>query len=125
MNRILSLAALGALAAGLGLAQEPAPAPAPAVTSTDTAVKKTTRIQNRKNRQQGRIADGVQSGELTAAEAARLEKREAKLNQQIREDRKDGGGMTRKERAKIEARQDAISGSIAKQKHDKQDQNKK
>lgn len=78
------------------------------------------RIENRKERQKARIAEGVKSGELTKKEAARIKARERDLNQQIREDRKDGGGMTALERAKIEKRQDNISKDIYKQKHDAQ-----
>lgn len=133
MKKFGFAAMAGLLSLGLMMAQDPAPTTPPATTppattdpaaaaaSTDAARKK-GRVGNRKDRQQKRIAKGVESGELTAAETSRLEKREAALNKQIREDRKDGGGMTAKERAKIEARQDRISKDIHKQKHDKQKQ---
>ncbi len=90
----------------------------------DTAVSKDKkgRIATRKENQQKRIGEGVENGSLTAKEATKLEAREAKLNQKIREDRKDGKGLTPKEKAKIEARQDKISKDIYKQKHDKQKQ---
>lgn len=79
-------------------------------------------IKERKENQQDRIAQGVASGELTAAETARLEAREAKLNRKIRKDRKDGAGLTVKERRQIARRQNRISKDIAKQKHDPQKQ---
>lgn len=78
------------------------------------------RIENRKERQKARVAEGVKSGELTKKEAAEIRARKHDLNQQIREDRKDGGGLSAAERAKIEKRQDRISKDIYKQKHDEQ-----
>jgi len=78
------------------------------------------RIENRKDRQNARINQGVRSGELTNKEAARLKARQANLNQKIRQDRKDGPGLTAAERARIEQRQDNISRDIARQKHDGQ-----
>lgn len=78
------------------------------------------RIENRKDRQEARTNQGVQSGQLTKKEAARLNARQANLNQKIRQDRKDGPGLTPAERARIEQRQDNISRDIARQKHDAQ-----
>jgi hypothetical protein len=78
------------------------------------------RIENRKDRQDARTNQGVQSGELTNKEAARLKARQANLNRKIRQDRKDGGGMTAAERARIEQRQDNISRDIYRQKNDAQ-----
>ncbi len=77
-------------------------------------------IKKREKRQQQRINEGVESGELTKKEAAKLKAQEAKLHREIKKDRKDGGGLTAKERAKISAKQDRLSRRIAKQKHDKQ-----
>lgn len=74
----------------------------------------------RQKEQQKRIAEGVESGELTKKEAKKLEQKEARIHRKIRRDRKDGGGLTAAERAKIEARQDAASADIYKQKHDEQ-----
>ena len=93
-----------------------------AADDTATDKDKKGRIATRKERQQKRIGEGVENGSLTAKEATKLEAREAKLNQKIREDRKDGKGLTPKEKAKIEARQDKISKDIYKEKHDKQKQ---
>ena len=78
------------------------------------------RIENRKDRQEARVEEGKQSGELNKKEAARIKARQRDLNKQIRKDRKDGGGMTAAERARIEKRQDNISGDLYKQKHDAQ-----
>ena len=79
-------------------------------------------IKKRQENQQDRIAQGVASGELTPAETARLEKKEARLNRKIRKDRKDGNGLTAKERRQINRRQNQVSNSIARQKHAAQKQ---
>ena len=42
------------------------------------------------------------------------------LDQKVKQDRVDGGGLSAVERARIEARQDNISRDLAKQKHDGQ-----
>lgn len=78
------------------------------------------RVENRKDRQDARIKQGRESGELTKKEAAKIRARQKDLNQQIREDRRDGGGLTAAERVKIEKRQDNISEKIYKEKHDAQ-----
>jgi len=83
---------------------------------------KETRVQKRKQNQQKRVAEGVENGSLTAKETAKIESKEAKLNKEIRKDRKDGKGLTPKERAKIEKKQDKISKEIYKEKHDGQTQ---
>ena len=78
-------------------------------------------IQNREERQQDRIANGVKSGELTPAETARLEKREAELKKQIADDKAaNGGKLTPKERKQIEKELNEISRKIHHEKHDEQ-----
>ena len=77
-------------------------------------------VKDRQKVQQGRIKQGVRSGELTKKEAVKIEKKEAKLHQEIKKDRADGPGLTPKERVKIDRKQDKLSREIAKEKHDKQ-----
>jgi len=110
MKKWLTTTMIAAALVVPAVAQDPAP----------QAAGKQSRIEKRKQMQQKRIAAGAKSGQLTPAETAKLEAKEAKLNQEIRKDRKDGGGMTKGERAKTEAKQDRLSKQIAKQKHDKQ-----
>jgi len=86
------------------------------------ADEKGGRIKQRKEKQQERIAKGVENGSLNAKEAARIERNEAKLNKEIRRDRQDGGGLTNKEKAKINRQQNKISKEIYKEKHDGQTQ---
>jgi hypothetical protein len=90
--------------------------------AASTALAQKPRIEKRKDRQQKRVADGVADGSLTPRETARIEAKEARLNREIRKDRKDGGGLTPKERVKIERKQDKLSREIAKEKHDAQKQ---
>src|SRR5262249_54237408 len=78
-------------------------------------------IKRRAGHQQDRIAQGVKSGELTPRETARLEHKEAALNQETRDMRKlDGGKLTPKDRALVNQQQDRLSKQIYKQKHDVQ-----
>ena len=80
-------------------------------------------IHERKENQQERIGEGVENGSLTAGEAARLEKREAGINQEIAAERTaNGGKLTPAERAKIDRQQDRLSQDIHQQKHDAQAQ---
>src|SRR5215468_3380656 len=104
--RCLGLAATGAVAAFLLVAPS-AEAAGP--------------IKRRAERQQDRIAQGVKSGELTAHETARLEHKEAALNQETRDMRKlDGGKLTPQDRALVNQQQDRLSKQIYNQKHDAQ-----
>lgn len=90
------------------------------LTGAATTVFAETRIHNRKDQQQARIANGVRSGSLTARETGRIESREARLNRQVRRDRRDGGGLSARERVNIERKQDRLSRDIYRQKHDAQ-----
>jgi len=75
-------------------------------------------VGRREERQQDRIGNGVQSGELTPAETARLEKREAQLRDQIKNDRSaNGGKLTPAERKQINAELDDLSRRIYRAKH--------
>jgi hypothetical protein len=72
----------------------------------------------RKANQQARIAQGVKSGELTAHETSRLEAREASVNREERNMRAaNGGKLTAADRSALNNRQNRISNSIYKDKH--------
>jgi hypothetical protein len=82
-----------------------------------------TEIGQRKENQQDRIAQGVNSGELTPRETARLEGKETALNQETRDMRKlDGGKLTPGDKALVNQQQDKLSHQIYDQKHDGQTQ---
>jgi len=75
-------------------------------------------INQRRENQQDRIAQGVKSGQLTAHETASLERGEARVNRQIRTDRLDHNGhLTGGERARINGEQNRLSRQIYRDKH--------
>jgi hypothetical protein len=81
-------------------------------------------IQQRKENQQDRIANGVKSGELTAGESARLEGKESKLNQEERDMRKlDNGKLTAADKATLNQQQNQLSNQIYQDKHNAATQN--
>jgi hypothetical protein len=93
------------------------------LSSTGLATAAEGRIKERKENQQKRIAQGVQSGSLTPRETARLEHKEARLNREIRHDRKvNGGNLTNNEKKQINRQQNRLSRDIYRQKHDAQHQ---
>src|SRR5262252_6490080 len=80
-------------------------------------------IKKRAGNQQDRIAQGVKSGQLTAGETARLERKESAVNHEVRDMRKlDGGKLTAQDRATVNQQQNKLSNQIYNQKHDAQTQ---
>ena len=89
------------------------------------AREKEGRIQQRKENQQSRIGQGVASGQLTAGETANLEHKEAKLNREVRNDRKaNGGTLTPQERQQVNRQQNRLSRNIYRDKHNGKVQSK-
>lgn len=75
-------------------------------------------IQQRKENQQDRIANGVANGSLTPHETGNLEHKEAGLNHEIRHDRRqNGGNLTNKEKAQVNRQQNRLSRNIYRDKH--------
>jgi hypothetical protein len=75
-------------------------------------------IQQRKENQQDRIANGVANGSLTPHETANVEHKEAAVNRETRRDRaKNGGNLTNKEKAQVNRRQNKLSRNIYRDKH--------
>ena len=73
-------------------------------------------INQRQENQQDRIAQGIKSGSLTPAEAARLESQEARINRL--EARLRENGLTPSERATLERDLNRESRNIYREKHD-------
>jgi len=72
----------------------------------------------RKEKQQDRIASGVESGQLTAGETAKVEKKEAAINKETRADRAaNGGKLTSAEKAQVNRQQNQMSKQIYTDKH--------
>lgn len=75
-------------------------------------------IAQRKQNQQDRIANGIDSGQLTAGETKNLERREANLNRNERQMRAaDGGKLTAADRTDLNRQENHISGKIYQDKH--------
>ncbi len=75
-------------------------------------------VQNREERQQDRIDQGIQSGQLTSKESANLEKREDKLEADRQAALADGK-ITPKERRKLNHEENRDSRKIYRKKHNK------
>jgi hypothetical protein len=83
------------------------------------AQTQTPGVDQRQANQDARIQQGVQSGQLTPKETAKLQKGQAKV--QKKEDKaKADGVVTPKERKKLAKAQDKQSKKIYREKHDKQ-----
>ncbi len=68
--------------------------------------------------QQQRIANGVNSGRMTAGEAARADQRQANINRQVQADRQaNGGGLNAGQRQQINREQNRASGQIQRENH--------
>ncbi|HEX8703720.1 MAG TPA: hypothetical protein VF815_33090 [Myxococcaceae bacterium] len=78
------------------------------------------RADRRQVKQQARIVQGAKSGELTKAEAVRLEAQHVALKREKRQARADDGKLDAQERAKLEHKQDQLNRRIYVQKHDGQ-----
>jgi hypothetical protein len=75
-------------------------------------------VNGRRYNQQGRIANGISSGQLTPAETKNLESREARVNGEIHNDRAaNGGTLTPQERQQVNRQQNNMSRSIYDDKH--------
>ncbi len=114
MHSTLKISFLGTALAILAL---------PVVAQSTTAVTGES-IQDRKENQQDRIANGVKSGELTAAETSNLEKKEAAVNQEERDMRElDNGKLTTADKKTLTQQQNQVSKQIYQDKHDSAVQN--
>jgi len=70
-------------------------------------------VNQRKENQQDRIANGIQSGQLTAGETKNLENKESNLNKEISSDRKaNGGTLTSAEKQQVNKQQNNLSNQI-------------
>ena len=117
MNRTLVLFAAAALTiSGTAFAQQTTSTQPSAPTQAGTP--KEGSVNDRREDQQQRIGNGVQSGQLTAGETKNLESREANLNREIHADRSaNGGTLTPQERRQVNGQQNNLSRSIYNDKH--------
>ncbi len=75
-------------------------------------------VNQRREDQQDRVANGIQSGQLTAGETKNIEGQEANLNREIKDDRQaDGGKLTSAEKQQVNQQQNNLSNKIYQDKH--------
>ena len=90
----------------------------PSQPATAQSAPKEGSVNDRRQDQQQRIGNGVQSGQLTAGETKRLESREANVNREVHADRTaNGGKLTPQERQQVNRQQNNVSRSIYADKH--------
>jgi hypothetical protein len=83
-----------------------------------TAAAQTDKVDQRKENQQDRVAQGTKSGQLTAGEAAKVETKEAAINQEVHTDRTlNGGKLTGQEKQIVNRQQNQMSKQISAEKH--------
>jgi predicted transglutaminase-like cysteine proteinase len=96
-------------------AAAPAQQPAKPATASHFGNNK---VDQRRDNQQARIAQGVKSGQLTAGETVKLEKQQQHINRQVAKDRKaNGGTLTASEKKQINREQNRASRNIYRKKH--------
>lgn len=84
-----------------------------------------SRVGERAENQQRRIANGVESGKMTPGETARVEKQEQHINQQVHQDREaNGGKLTSAEKKQVNKEQNKTSKEIHKDKNKDKDKDK-
>jgi hypothetical protein len=114
----LAVVLVGAASSTTVLAQDPSSSQSGSSASPTPAAKPDPSVAQRKENQQDRIGNGVQSGQLTAGETSKLETKEAAINGETRADRAaNGGKLTAAEKAKINGQQNHLSNQIYKDKH--------
>lgn len=103
---VLALAAAGAHAQSANMGTTPSPTATP-------------RVDQREAKQERRIQQGVNSGQLTQREATRLENQQGRI-ERAEDKAKADGKVTARERAHLGNMQDRASHDIAREKHDRQ-----
>jgi hypothetical protein len=88
------------------------------ISSADRQAGKSYNPNNREANQDQRIANGERSGQMTSGEAARADRTQANIDQQVHNDRAaNGGKLTGQERQQINGEQNAASRQIYNEKH--------
>ncbi len=88
------------------------------LTTAALSAQSNATINQRKENQQDRIAQGVKSGQLTAGETSHLEKQESAINHEEKAMRaQDNGHLTKADRALVNKQQNQESRRISRDKH--------
>jgi hypothetical protein len=118
-NSLLVLAVGGLMFAGSAAAAQTATTTSGAGPGVvDPAHPRVNEVNQREENQQKRIANGINNGSMNAHETANVERREASVQRQEQADMaKHNGHLTKVEQRQLNRRQDRISHSIYKDKH--------
>jgi hypothetical protein len=115
-NSLLVLAVGGLMFAGSAAAQTTTSGAGPGV--VDPGHPRVNEVNQREANQQKRIANGINNGSMNAQETANVERREASVQRQEQADMaKHNGHLTKAEQRQLNRRQDRISHTIYKDKH--------
>src|SRR5580698_7382643 len=115
-TKSLLVLAAGMLFVGVSAAQTTTSGAGPGV--VDPGHPRVNEVNARAENQQQRIANGVKNGSLSPRETANLERREASVQRQEKRDMaKNNGHLTKAEQNQLNRRQNHISQSIYKDKH--------
>jgi len=88
------------------------------ISAADRSVGRNYNPNTREANQDQRIANGLRSGQMTSGEAARAERTQSAIDQQVHNDRvANGGHLTGQERQQINGEQNAASRQIYNEKH--------
>src|SRR5271154_2844791 len=88
------------------------------ISAADRTAGKNYNPNTREANQDQRIANGLRSGQMTSGEAARAERTQSNIDQQVHNDRAaNGGKLTGQEKQQINGEQNAASRQIYNEKH--------
>jgi hypothetical protein len=117
-NSLLVLAVGGLMFAGSAAAQTATTTSGAGPGAVDPGHPRVNEVNQREENQQKRIANGINNGSLSPKETANLEKREASVQKQEANDMaKHNGHLTKAEQRQLNRRENRISKSIYKDKH--------
>jgi hypothetical protein len=116
-NSLLILATGTFMTVGSAVAQNANTAGAGAY-KVDPGHPRVNEVNARETNQQNRIANGIQSGQLSPGETRRLERGEQRLQRNEKRDMaKDGGHLTKRDQAQLNREENRMSRRIAADKH--------
>ena len=88
------------------------------ISAADRSAGRNYNPNTREANQDQRIANGLRSGQMTSGEAAKAERTQSKIDQQVHDDRAaNGGKLTGQEKQQINSEQNAASRQIYDEKH--------
>jgi hypothetical protein len=88
------------------------------ISAADRSVGRNYNPNTREANQDQRISNGLRSGQMTSGEAAKAERTQSNIDQQVHNDREaNGGKLTGQERQQINSEQNAASRQIYNEKH--------